>query len=214
MMQLYAFVDGPGRAAPPHRLRLARGTGSSRTAVLWPGDSRDAGQQELYLVGCLTVAHACCNGETSDDRRERSPVRHHVECLRRGDGRRRNGLRVKPDHIDRIDAAVQSTFANLVELQLSRLGHRGGHRTSPSPRFAGRQTAGKQRRLWRVGSARWCGRARPPRIASTPGPVGRHRMRCTATVSGEPWRPHLEAVDGSDVRNLLYRFEGCFGDTT
>jgi hypothetical protein len=115
----------------------------------------------------------------------------------------------------RIDAAVQSTFANLVELQLSRL----GLPPMAASDFAVTAICHKQAAGSNEGSGEWVCTL----VWQGPGRRGLHDTYdlfvgtdgCyTATVSGESLGgPILKAADGSDVRNLLYRFEGCF-DTT
>ena len=115
----------------------------------------------------------------------------------------------------RIDAAIQSTFANLVELQLSRL----GLPPMAASDFAVTAICHKQAAGSNEGSGEWVCTL----VWRGPGRRALHDTYdlfvgtdgCyTATVSGESLGgPTLKAPDGSDVRNLLYRFEGCF-DTT
>ncbi len=116
---------------------------------------------------------------------------------------------------DRVQGAIETTFANLVELQVARL----QLPPTKAPDFAvtaicKRQVAGSE-----VGSGEWtC-------TLVWQGP-NRRTLRdtydvlvetdgCyTATVSGESLGgPVLKASDGRQVKNLLYTFEGCF-DTT
>jgi hypothetical protein len=112
----------------------------------------------------------------------------------------------------RIESALETTFANLVELQVTRL------RLPPmtAPDFAVTAICRKQLAASNAGAGDWtCSLV-------WQGP-NRQTLRdtydlfvatdgCyTATVSGESLGgPMLKASDGSDVRNLLYTFEGCF----
>jgi len=115
----------------------------------------------------------------------------------------------------RVEAAVERTFANLIELQISRL----GMRPMSAPDFevtaiCRRQVAGSD-----AGSGDWACTIvwqSPERrtlrdtydlFVSTDGCY-------TASASGESLGgPILKTTDGTAVRNLLYVFEGCF-DTT
>ena len=115
----------------------------------------------------------------------------------------------------RIETAIQTTFANLVELQVSRL----GLPPMPPPDFAVTAICRKQPTAADAGAGEW---------ACTlvwQGP-DRRTLRDTydltvgtdgcfaASVSGESLGgPTLKAADGRTVRTLLYAFEGCF-DTT
>ena len=115
----------------------------------------------------------------------------------------------------RIEGAIAPTFANLVQVQVSRLG---------LPSMAASDFAVTASCLRLVaesnsGAGNW---------ACTLVWHGPHRQTLrdtydlfvatdgcyTATVDGEQLGgPTIKASDGSDVRNLLYAFEGCF-DTT
>ena len=112
----------------------------------------------------------------------------------------------------RIETALQTTFANLVELQISRL-----HLPpNAAPDFAVTAICRKQTSGSNSGAGEWsC-------ALVWPGP-NREMLRdtydlfvttdgCyTATAEGESLgRQTLKASDGRDVRNLLYSFEGCF----
>src|SRR5262245_43023443 len=115
----------------------------------------------------------------------------------------------------RIEPALETTFANLVELQVSRL------KLPPmrAPDFAVTAICRKQTPGSEAGSGEWtC-------TLVWQGP-DRRTLRDTydlfvntdgcyiATVSGESLGgPMLKATDGSQVKNLLSIFEGCF-DTT
>ena len=112
----------------------------------------------------------------------------------------------------RIERALETTFANLVELQVARL------RLPPiaAPDFAVTAICRKPAARSNAGAGDWtC-------ALVWQGP-NRQTLRdtydlfvatdgCyTATVAGESLGgPILRASDGSDVRNLLYSFEGCF----
>jgi hypothetical protein len=125
------------------------------------------------------------------------------------------GCGASPITSTRIETAIQTTFANLVELQVARL------RLPPmtAPDFAVTAICRKQVAGADAGAGEWtC-------TLVWQGP-DRRTLRdtydllvttdgCyTATVAGESLGgPTLKASDGSAVRNLLYAFEGCF-DTT
>ena len=112
----------------------------------------------------------------------------------------------------RLEHALETTFANLVELQVARL------RLPPiaAPDFAVTAICRKPAARSNAGAGDWtC-------ALVWQGP-NRQTLRdtydlfvatdgCyTATVAGESLGgPILRASDGSDVRNLLYSFEGCF----
>jgi hypothetical protein len=115
----------------------------------------------------------------------------------------------------RIEPAIETTFANLVELQIERM------RLPPmgAPDFAVTAICRKQKAGSEVGAGEWtC-------TLVWQGP-DRRTLRDTyelfvstdgcysANVSGESLGgPTLKTSDGRSVRNLLYAFEGCF-DTT
>ena len=118
----------------------------------------------------------------------------------------------------RIDRAIEPTFANLVHVQLSRLGlppmaasdikvTANCHKVSTGSSVTG---AGE----W-VCTLVW---QRPNRqtLRDTYDLSVATDGCYTATVDGAEGHlggPTLKASDGNDVRNLLYTFEGCF-DTT
>jgi len=122
-----------------------------------------------------------------------------------------------PGHIssDRIQAALETTFANLVELQVSRLGLPPITATDFAvTAICRKQVAGVDAGAgdW-VCTVVWQGPDRRTLrdtydlFVSTDGCY-------TATVEGESLgSPTLKAPDGHAVKNLLYAFEGCF-DTT
>ena len=114
----------------------------------------------------------------------------------------------------RIEGAIEPTFANLVQLQISRLGH---PKMSPSDfevTASCRKLAGGQ-----TGSGEWvCNLA----WRSPDGQLLRDTYDLfvatdgcyTATVEGgKLGGPTLRLPDGEDTRNLLFAFDGCF-DTT
>ncbi len=126
-----------------------------------------------------------------------------------------SGCGQSPITSTRIETAIQTTFANLVELQVARL------RLPPvtAPDFAVTAICRKQVAGAEAGAGEWACTLvwqGPDRrtlrdtydlLVTTDGCY-------TATVSGESLGgPTLKASDGSPVRNLLYAFEGCF-DTT
>ena len=112
----------------------------------------------------------------------------------------------------RIEAAIETTFANLVELQVSRL----RLRPMTASDFAvtaicRRQVAGSNAGagdwmcalVWQ-GPDRQTLRDTYDLFVTTDGCY-------TASLDGETFGgPTLKASDGSDVKNLLYTFEGCF----
>ena len=112
----------------------------------------------------------------------------------------------------RIETALQTTFANLLELQLSRL----NLPPMGAPDFAVTAICRKQTPGTNSGAGDWtCGLV-------WQGP-NREMLRdtydlsvatdgCyTATAEEESLGgPMLKAPDGRDVKNLLYSFEGCF----
>jgi hypothetical protein len=115
----------------------------------------------------------------------------------------------------RIEAALETTFANLVVLQVSRL----GLRPMTAPDFAVTAICRRQVAPNDVGSGEWACtlvwqgadrrtlRDTYDLLVSTDGCY-------TATIAGESLGgPMLKALDGRAVKNLLYAFEGCF-DTT
>jgi hypothetical protein len=120
-----------------------------------------------------------------------------------------------PITADRIERAVEQTFANLVEVQVARL------RIPPvdvaqlevtascRTRAAARDTGAGE---WTC-RLRWLGPDRQP-LRDTFDVVVTTDGCYTATAEGDQLGgPTLKATDGRDVRNLLYVFEGCF-DTT
>jgi hypothetical protein len=125
------------------------------------------------------------------------------------------GCRSSPITSKRIEPAIETTFANLVELQIERM------RLPPigPPDFAVTAICRKQMAGNEAGAGEWtCSLV-------WQGP-DRRTLRDTyelfvntdgcysATVSGESLGgPTLRTADGRIVRNLLYAFEGCF-DTT
>jgi hypothetical protein len=121
-----------------------------------------------------------------------------------------------PSHITstRIQSAIETTFANLVELQVARLGlppmRAADFAVSAACR---RQVASSAKEagagnwvctlVWQ-GPDRWTLRDTFDLFVTPDGCY-------TATVNGESLGgPMLKASDGRDVRNLLYAFEGCF----
>jgi hypothetical protein len=112
----------------------------------------------------------------------------------------------------RIETALQTTFANLVEVQVARL-----HLPLlAAPDFAATAICRKQNATTNSGAGDWtC-------ALVWQGP-DRRMLRdtydlfvgtdgCfTATAAGESLGgPTLKASDGRDVKSLLYAFEGCF----
>jgi hypothetical protein len=112
----------------------------------------------------------------------------------------------------RIEASIETTFANLVELQASRM----KLAPLPAPDFAVTAICRKPTGTDESGSGDWvC-------TLVWQGP-NRETLRdnydllvntdgCyTATIEGDTLGgPVLKAPDGAAVKNLLYAFEGCF----
>ena len=116
----------------------------------------------------------------------------------------------------RIDKAIEPTFANLVRIQLSRLGlpHTAASdiKVTASCRKAVEGNGSGGAGDW-VCTLVWHGPRRETLRDTYDLSVATDGCY-TATVDGEKLGgPTLKASDGSDVRNLLYAFEGCF-DTT
>ena len=116
---------------------------------------------------------------------------------------------------DRIERAVESTFANLVQLQVARL------KLAPVAASDLEAIAACRRRTgggftgageWTC-TVRWLGPDRRP-LRDTFDVVVTPDTCYTATAEGEQLGgATLKASDGSEVRNLLYVFEGCFDPT-
>src|SRR5262249_41062068 len=113
---------------------------------------------------------------------------------------------------DRIEPAIERTFANLVQVQVSVL----RMPAMAASEFEVTASCRKQGTSSTAGSGDWTCRLRwlgPDRqtlrdtfdlFVTTDGCY-------TATASGDSLGgPTLKMSDGSDVRNLLYTFEGCF----
>ena len=123
---------------------------------------------------------------------------------------------VSPITSARIETAIASTFANLVHVQVSWL----GLPSVPASEFAVKASCrkpGTESTLGNYsGSGEWVCTLRwrgPERQSLRDNydlfvtPDGCY----TATAEGEGRAgPMLKALDGRDVRNLLYAFEGCF----
>ena len=112
---------------------------------------------------------------------------------------------------DRIERAIEVTFANLVQVQVSSLGLRPMTAAEFDVTAVCTKPSGAS-----VGGGEWVCKLRwlsPDRrtlrdtldlFVTTDGCY-------TATPEGEQLGgPTLKASNGADVRNLLYSFEGCF----
>jgi hypothetical protein len=116
-----------------------------------------------------------------------------------------------PITADRIERAVAVTFANLVHLQIARLNLR------PIAAFDFDVVASCGRPVGGVAGAgdwtcrlRWRGPDRQ-RLLDTFDLVVSTDGCYMATAEGEQFgKPALKAADGSEIRNLLYAFDGCF----
>ena len=125
------------------------------------------------------------------------------------------GCGTSPITSTRIERALETTFANLVELQVSRM----GLRPMTAPDFAVTAICRRQADTHDTGSGEWsC-------TLVWQGPDHR-TLRDTydlvvatdgcfsATVSGENLGgPTLKTQDGRQVKNYLYSFESCFDPT-
>jgi hypothetical protein len=115
----------------------------------------------------------------------------------------------------RIEPAMETTFANLVELQIERM------RLPPmgAPDFAVTAICRKQMAGSEAGAGEWTctlvWQGPDRRTLRDTYELFVNNDGCyTATVSGESLGgPALRTADGRSVRNLLHTFEGCF-DTT
>lgn len=112
----------------------------------------------------------------------------------------------------RVETAVERTFANLVEVQVSRLKLQPAKAseldvTASCRRLADGVDAGSGEWLCRV---RWLGADRQPMLDAFDLSVTAEGCY-TATAEGqELGGVTLKANDGRDVKNLLHAFEGCF----
>jgi hypothetical protein len=117
----------------------------------------------------------------------------------------------------RIDKAIAPTFANLIHVQLSRLGLPPIAASDIKVTASCRKVVGSGV----AGAGDWVcmlvwQRPNRPTLRDTYDLSVATDGCYTATVDGAEGHlggPTLKAWDGSDVRNLLYTFEGCF-DTT
>jgi hypothetical protein len=114
----------------------------------------------------------------------------------------------------RIESALEATFANLVQLQISALGLPRMSApdfgvTASCRKPAGNTTGAGE---W-ICNLAWLGPDRQSLRDTYDLFVGTDGCY-TATVEGNNLGgPMLKASDGRDVKNLLFTFEGCF-DTT
>jgi len=119
---------------------------------------------------------------------------------------------VSPITRGRVEAAMATTFGNMVHLQVSRMGLASmsaadfAVKTTCQPRMSG-QNAGSGEWLCAIA---WQGPDRQP-LRDTYDLLVTTDGCYTATVEGDTLGgPTLRSRDGRDVRNLLYTFEGCF----
>lgn len=116
-----------------------------------------------------------------------------------------------PITADRIEHAIEATFANLVRVQVARLNLRPMAVFDLDAVASCRRPAGSD-----VGAGDWTCRIRwrgpdRQRLFDTFDLVVATDGCYTATAEGDQLgRPTLKATDGREVRNLLYAFEGCF----
>ena len=113
---------------------------------------------------------------------------------------------------DRIEHAVELTFANLVQVQVNWL----GLPPMPAAEFEVTAVCSKQSAGNSVGAGEWVCRLRwisPDRqtLRDTLDVFVTTDGCYSATPEGEHFGgPTLKTSNGADVRNLLYSFEGCF----
>ena len=113
----------------------------------------------------------------------------------------------------RIEASIERTFANLVELQVSRL----GLSPLPAPDFAVTAICRKQTPGDTAGSGEWActlvWQGPDRRTLRDTYDLSVTTNGCyTASSAGENLGgPMLRTSDGGQIKNLLYAFEGCFG---
>jgi hypothetical protein len=114
----------------------------------------------------------------------------------------------------RIEDAIEPTFANLAQLQISRLGHPSMSPTEFEVTASCRKLTGG-----RTGSGDWvCNLAwRSPDgqlLRDTYDLfVGTDGCYAATVEGGKLGGPSITLPDGRDTRNLLFAFDGCF-DTT
>ena len=114
----------------------------------------------------------------------------------------------------RVEAAVASTFANLVQVQLGRMGL--GPVPPPGIRAAAncrRMTPGRQDKgsgEWAC-SLTWYGPNRTPLVDGYDVAVSADGCYTASVGAGEGnlGGPTIPLADGSRVRNVLYAFDGC-----
>jgi hypothetical protein len=112
----------------------------------------------------------------------------------------------------RLQTAIQTTFANLVEIQVSRLGLPPMH----APDFAVTAMCQKPAGGTKTGAGDWIctlvWRDPDRRTFHDTYDLAVTTDGCyTASIEGESLGgPTLKALGGGVVRNLLYTFEGCF----
>jgi hypothetical protein len=126
-----------------------------------------------------------------------------------------SGCAHSPITATRIEAAIETTFANLVALQVARLALPPVN----AAEFAVSAICRKQIAGVQIGSGDWtctlAWRAPDRRPLRDTYDLFVNTDGCyTATVAEDSLGgPTLKDEDGRDVKNLLYVFEGCF-DTT
>ena len=122
-----------------------------------------------------------------------------------------SGCGSSPITSDRIEVAIERTFANLVQVQVSWLGLPPMAASQFDVTAACSKAAGNS-----VGAGEWVCRMRwlsPDRqtLRDTLDVFVTTDGCYSATPEGEHLGgPTLKTSNGADVRNLLYSFEGCF----
>ena len=219
-MQGFALIDGPERDPAPAHLVCFRGLARTpgRAAVLPAPDPRDDGQRGILrrLPGGRVPDAAAAGHRRLDMRGRTTGI-----CLRGALVAITTvavvGCGSSPITEARIEGAIEPTFANLVQVQVSWLG------MSPVAASDVEVTASCRRLVigggvagageW-VCSVMWEVPDRGTLFATQYDLLVTTDGCYTAMVDGSQLGgPTLKAADGRDVRNLLYTFEGCF-DTT
>jgi len=111
----------------------------------------------------------------------------------------------------RIEGAIEPAFANLVKLQISRLGHAAMLPSNFEVTASCRKLTGG-----RIGSGDWvCNLAwlgpNGQMLRDTYDLfVGTDGCYTASVEGGQLGRPTIRLADGAETRNLLFAFEGCF----
>ena len=125
------------------------------------------------------------------------------------------GCGPSPITSDRIEASIQTTFANLVELQVARM----GLPPMGAPDFAVTAICRKQAAGGSLGAGDWSctlvWQGPDRRTLRDTYDLAVATNGCyTASSAGENLGgPILKTPDGRQIKNLLYEFDSCFSTT-